>query len=245
MSVIADPAPKVLVVVPAYNEQDAIADVVAQIVASGFPVLVVDDGSTDHTRLRATAAGAEVVSLNSNSGVGVAIRTAFAAALERGYDAIVQCDADGQHPVAEIPALIAASGGADMVVGSRFRSSMNTMTMGMVRRLASRLLGWSASRACRTPITDPTSGFRLIRQPLLGELAVKLPSSYLSDTYEVLVAAGRAGYVVVEIPAPFTNRTTGVASAGAVASALHMVRCVVRVAFRREMRLARPRRYNG
>lgn len=238
----AGPATNVLVVVPAYNEQDAIADVVAQITASGFRVLVVDDGSTDHTRTRAAAAGAEVVSLNSNSGVGVAIRTAFAAAVERGYEAIVQCDADGQHPVEDIPALIAASKGVDVVVGSRFRSTANTMTMGLVRRSASRLLAWSASRACGTPITDPTSGFRLIRQPLLGELAEKLPASYLSDTYEVLVAAGRAGYTVVEIPAPFANRTTGVASAGAVASALHMVRCVLRVALRREMQLMHPRR---
>lgn len=238
----AAPATNVLVVVPAYNEQDAIAEVIEQIAIAGFRVLVVDDGSTDHTRTRAAAAGAEVVSLNSNSGVGVAIRTAFAAAVERGYEVIVQCDADGQHPVAEIPALIAASGGVDVVVGSRFRSTANTMTMGAVRRSASRLLAWSASRACGTPITDPTSGFRLIRQPLLGELAEKLPSAYLSDTYEVLVAAGRAGYTVVEIPAPFANRTTGVASAGAFASALHMVRCVLRVALRREMQLARPRR---
>lgn len=127
----AGPATNVLVVVPAYNEQDAIADVVAQITASGFRVLVVDDGSTDHTRTRAAAAGAEVVSLNSNSGVGVAIRTAFAAAVERGYEAIVQCDADGQHPVEDIPALIAASKGVDVVVGSRFRSTANTMTMGV------------------------------------------------------------------------------------------------------------------
>ena len=232
---------KVLVVVPAYNEQDAIADVVGQIVAAGYRVLVVDDGSTDHTRMRAASAGAEVVSLNSNSGVGVAIRTAFATAVEWECDAVVQCDADGQHPVAEIPSLIAASRGVDMVVGSRFRSSANTMTMGVVRRWASRLLARSASRACATPISDPTSGFRLIRQPLLGELAVKLPSAYLSDTYEVLIAAGRAGYIVTEIPAPFTDRTTGVASAGPIASSLHMVRCVVRVVAHREMRLAHPR----
>jgi glycosyltransferase involved in cell wall biosynthesis len=242
VSVFSDPVTNVLVVVPAYNEQDAIADVVGQIARAGFRVLVVDDGSTDHTRMRATSAGAEVISLNSNSGVGVAIRTAFATATEWGFEAVVQCDADGQHPVAEIPALIGASGGVDMVVGSRFRSAANTMRMGAVRRWASRLLAWSASRSCSTSITDPTSGFRLIRQPLLGELAVKLPSAYLSDTYEVLVAAGRAGYTVAEVPAPFADRTTGVASTGALASSLHMARCLLRVAFRREMKLTRPRR---
>lgn len=239
MAVISDDSASVLVVVPAYNEQDAIGEVVHQVVASGFRVLVVDDGSTDLTRSRAVHAGAEVVSLNSNSGVGVAIRTAFATAVQWGCDAVVQCDADGQHPVAEIPALIAASTGMDMVVGSRFLASTNTMQMGTVRRWASRLLARSASRACGTTITDPTSGFRIIRQPLLGELATKLPSAYLSDTYEVLVAAGRAGYVVAEIPAPFADRTTGVASAGPILSSLHMVRCVLRVLFRREMSLAR------
>lgn len=229
-------------VIPAYNEQDAVADVVAAIASSGFRVLVVDDGSTDQTRSRARAAGAEVVSLNSNSGVGVAIRTAFAQAVAWGFESVVQCDADGQHPVGSIPALIDASRDVDMVVGSRFLSAENSMTMGSVRRAASRLLAWSASRACRTSITDPTSGFRIIRQPLLGELADKLPSAYLSDTYEVLVAAGRAGYRVKEIPAPFTNRTTGVPSTSAVASSMHMLRCLARVVLRREMRLERPRR---
>ena len=237
-----NPVTNVLVVVPAYNEQDAIADVIEEVISAGFRILVVNDGSTDQTLTRATAAGAEVVSLNSNSGVGVAIRTAFAKAVEWGIEAVVQCDADGQHPVAEIPALIAASSGADMVVGSRFLSPSNTMRMGLVRRSASRVLAWSASKSCATQITDPTSGFRFIRQPLLGELATKLPSNYLSDTYEVVVAAGRAGFVVKEIPAPFADRKTGVPSASAVASAAHLVRCVSRVAFRREMKLQRPGR---
>ena len=237
-----DPKTKVLVVIPAYNEQDAIAQVIQQIKAEGFDALVVNDGSTDQTLTRAIEAGAEVVTLNSNSGVGVAIRTAFGAAVDRGFDAVVQCDADGQHPVSAIPALIAASGDVDMVVGSRFLSQANTMKMGPFRRSASRLLAWSASRSCSTSITDPTSGFRLIRQPLLGELAEKLPSGYLSDTYEVLVAAGRAGYSVKEVPAPFSNRTTGVPSSGAIASSLHLIRCLLRVAFRREMQLKRPGR---
>lgn len=235
-------AKNVLVVIPAYNEQDAIGEVVRQVVEHGFRALVVNDGSTDHTAKRALAAGADVVNLSGNAGVGVAIRTAFAEAIDRGFDAAVQCDADGQHPVAEIAALVGASRGSDMVVGSRFLSSANTMRMGRVRRVASRVLAWSASKSCATRITDPTSGFRLIRQPLLGELAIKLPSSYLSDTYEVLVAAGRAGYVVKEIPAPFADRTTGVASTGALASSLHMMRCLLRVALRREMKLQRPGR---
>jgi glycosyltransferase involved in cell wall biosynthesis len=242
VAVFSESLTQPLVVIPAYNEQEAVTEVVEAIVAAGFRVLVVDDGSTDQTRSRARAAGAEVVSLNSNSGVGVAIRTAFARAVDWGFDSVVQCDADGQHPVASIPALIGASRDADMVVGSRFLSAENTMTMGVVRRAASRLLAWSASHACGTPITDPTSGFRVIRQPLLGELAVKLPSAYLSDTYEVLVAAGRAGYRVREIPAPFTNRMTGVPSTGVVASSMHMLRCLVKVVLRREMRLQRPRR---
>jgi glycosyltransferase involved in cell wall biosynthesis len=228
---------RVLVVIPAYNEEDAIAEVIDEVSSSGFHVLVVNDGSTDQTLARAQNAGAEVISLKSNSGVGVAIRTAFAAAIERGFDAIVQCDADGQHPVSSIPLLIEASDGVDMVIGSRFLSHENTMRMGKVRRLASQLLAWSASKSCRVAITDPTSGFRLIRQPLLGELAVKLPSAYLSDTYEVLVAAGRARYVVKEIPAPFSDRKTGVPSTGSLKSSLHLIRCVLRVVLRREMKL--------
>lgn len=232
-----DQASRFLVVVPAYNEEAAIGEVIRRVTEKGFQVLVVDDGSTDRTRIEALTGGAEVISHPGNAGVGEAIRTAFARAVQRDFEGVVQCDGDGQHPIDSIPDLITAVDGVDMVVGSRFRSASNSMSMGRVRRMTARLLAFVASRACGTKITDPTSGFRCIRQPLLGELSRKLPPGYLSDTFEVLVAAGRSGYSIREIPAPFSERTTGVASTGSIASAAHVLRCVVRIALRREMSL--------
>lgn len=226
-----------LVVIPAYNEEAAIGEVIRRVTEKGFQVLVVDDGSTDGTRVEALSGGAEVISHPGNAGVGEAIRTAFAHAAHWGFDGVVQCDGDGQHPIDSIPDLIAAADGVDMVVGSRFRATNNSMSMGRTRRVTAQLLAVVATQACGTKITDPTSGFRCIRQPLLGELSRKLPSGYLSDTFEVLVAAGRSGYSIREIPAPFSNRMTGVASTGSLASAAHVLRCLARVATRREMKL--------
>jgi glycosyltransferase involved in cell wall biosynthesis len=186
----------VLVVVPAWNEQASIAKVISELKTRGFDVLVVDDGSTDKTSLIARQNGAITIRLPFNLGVGGALRCGFKYAVQHGYEAVVQCDADGQHPVDHIESLIstAAQGNFHMVIGSRFLNDEGKMELSLIRRLAMRILSRSASRACKTLITDATSGFRIIAVPLLDELAEKLPAYYLGDTYEALVSSGRAGY---------------------------------------------------
>ena len=113
-----------LAVVPAYNESATIVGVVEALRkhASGFDTLVVDDGSTDNTDALASRAGARVVSLPFNLGIGGAVQTGFVYAREHGYDFLAQVDADGQHDAAELQRLIAAMDeeGVDMVCGSRF-----------------------------------------------------------------------------------------------------------------------------
>jgi glycosyltransferase involved in cell wall biosynthesis len=206
-----------LVIIPAWNEAATVASVVSSVRSAGFDVLVVNDGSVDETSVLAARAGAAVVDLPFNMGVGAALRCGFKYAVRKGYTTIVQCDADGQHPTEHISALIAAADDNDahMVIGSRFATDAgSSMPVHPVRRLAMWTLSSSASRATGTRITDASSGFRVIRGDLLRQLALHLPTYYLGDTYEAVIAAGRAGYRVREIPAPLSERTHGKSSAG-------------------------------
>jgi glycosyltransferase involved in cell wall biosynthesis len=220
---------KVLVVVPAWNEQASIAKVVSELKTRGFDVLVIDDGSTDKTSFIARQSGAITMRLPFNLGVGGALRCGFKYAVHHGYDAVVQCDADGQHPVDHIESLILAAteGNFHMVIGSRFLNDGGKMKLSLIRRLAMRILSRSASRACKTLITDATSGFRVITVPLLNELAEKLPAYYLGDTYEALVSSGRAGYRIREIPAPLMEREHGKSSAHPVKAARLAVKAIL------------------
>jgi glycosyltransferase involved in cell wall biosynthesis len=205
----------VLIVVPAYNEAATIVQVVIGIHSVGFSCVVIDDGSIDNTAFLAKEAGATVLTLPFNAGVGGALRCGFRYAVENGFTAVIQCDADGQHQSHHFHDLVRAANetNADLVLGSRFRSSENMMDPHVVRRFAMWWLARVASRATGRKITDSTSGFRLIRRPLLDELAVHLPEYYLGDTFETLVVVGRAGYLVEEIGTAMSPRQSGVSSA--------------------------------
>ena len=204
-----------LVIVPAFNEERSLAAVIAEIKSSGYEVLVINDGSTDDTVDIARASGARIIDLPINLGVGGALRTGFKYAVERNFQAVVQVDADGQHPANEIVHLIDEANNQDahLVIGSRFLSDDTSMAVGRVRRLVMYLLARSASTATRTTITDATSGFRVIQEPLLTEFSRTFAVNYLGDTYEALIAAGRAGYIVREIPAALRPRLNGESSA--------------------------------
>jgi len=207
-----------LVVVPALNEESSLASVIAEIKSCGYQVLVINDGSTDNTVDVARASGARILDLPINLGVGGALRAGFKYACERNFLAVVQVDADGQHPADEIVHLLdeANASGAHLVIGSRFLSAGTSMEVGTVRRFVMRLLARSASNATQSPITDATSGFRIIQQPLLTEFSRTFAVNYLGDTYEALIAAGRAGYVVREIPAALKPRLNGESTASLV-----------------------------
>jgi glycosyltransferase involved in cell wall biosynthesis len=208
-------AANTLVVVPALNEESSLASVIAEIKSCGYEVLVINDGSTDGTADVARASGARLLDLPINLGVGGALRAGFKYACERNFQAVVQVDADGQHPADEIVHLLseANASGAHLVIGSRFLSDGTSMEVGRIRRFVMRLLARSASNATQSPITDATSGFRIIQQPLLTEFSRTFAVNYLGDTYEALIAAGRAGYVVREIPAALRPRLNGKSTA--------------------------------
>lgn len=223
------PAADVLVVVPALNEEHSVGPVVRDLHAAGFTCVVIDDGSIDRTPQEASEAGARVVRLPFNLGVGGALRCGFRYAIDHGYSVVVQCDADGQHPPTEIRRLLEAQNetGAHLVIGSRFLSGAPVYPVGRVRRLVMRCLSGLVRMTTGMHLTDTTSGFRCIAAPLLHEFAVSYPVHYLGDTFEAAIVAARAGYRVVETPVEIRERRSGVASARPLAAVRFLVRAVV------------------
>ena len=215
-----------LVIVPALNEQETIHRVVSEIRAARFDVLVVDDGSTDNTADRAKKAGAMVLRLPLNLGVGGALRAGFRFAIDHHYAAVVQVDADGQHPVSQIGDLVTAAEqqNAHLVIGSRYLSPDTTLIPTVPRRIAMQFLSRLVSLVAGKTITDVTSGFRIICMPLLDEFAEQFPIYYLGDTFEATIVAGRANYTLAEIPAGLSPRIAGVSTSGAHASFLATIK---------------------
>ena len=236
-----DDTTPLLVIVPALNEQETIYRVVSEIRAQQFDVLVIDDGSTDDTANRAESAGATVLRLPLNLGVGGALRAGFRFAVDNHYVAVVQVDADGQHPAGQIQDLINAAEhhNAQLVIGSRYRSPDATLIPSASRRLAMRLLGKMASRAVGITITDSTSGFRIICEPLLSEFAHEFPIYYLGDTFEATLVAARAKYGVMEIPADLAPRLAGNSSSGLIHSILAIAKVMLIATLRLHRNLKR------
>jgi len=212
-----------LVIVPAYNEQDSIDSVIEEINATGSPFVVIDDGSTDETRNRAIAAGARTISLPFNAGVGGSLKCGFQYAVRRGYEAVIQCDADGQHPTENFGCLVnrANQNSNHLVIGSRFIEGDLTMDVSKQRRFIMQIFSKTINRAL---VSDTTSGFRLIAQPLLGEFARSFPNNYLGDTYEALTVAIRRSYSVSEISTPLSNRKSGKSTASNYYATLNIAR---------------------
>jgi glycosyltransferase involved in cell wall biosynthesis len=216
---------RVLVAIPAWNEEPSIAGVIERVRVHrpDADVLVVDDGSTDATARVAELAGATVVSLPFNVGVGGAMRTAFLFAARGGYQVVVQVDADGQHEPAELDALIMGLEDADIVVGNRFHPHSTYGVRGP-RRWAMRMLGWWLSRMAGTTISDPTSGFRSAGPRAIALFARNYPAEYLGDTVGSLSIAIRCGLRVGQAPVTMYFREYGRPSKNALWSTLYLGR---------------------
>jgi glycosyltransferase involved in cell wall biosynthesis len=217
----------VLVIVPALNEGDCIAEVVTSArQALGADVLVIDDGSTDLTAARARAAGAKLVSHPFNLGVGAAVRTAMRFADASGYDVVLQVDGDGQHDPRDAHLLLAAlQDGGDLVVGSRFESGYR---LSAGRRMTMRLLSRVVSRRVSVRVTDTTSGYRAFGRRAVRFFALHYPTDYLSDTVESLLLAGDAGLAVREVGVSMRQRATGRPSARSLRATYYLARiCLI------------------
>ncbi len=239
-------AQTLLVIIPALNEEAALAGVIRELRtwSPDVHILVVDDGSTDSTIAVARAAGVHVAPLVFNLGVGGALQTGFRYAVRHGYTRAIQFDGDGQHDASEIPALLAGlDAGADLVIGSRFATATTTSgsgtdsdaavapgdgySVGRIRGGAMRGLQLAVRILGGRPFTDASSGFRAFSAPLLDFFAQRYPNEFLGDTAEALLLACRAGFDVVEVPVRMRPRAGGTPSNGRVKLAYHYVRVLV------------------
>ncbi|MEA2201811.1 MAG: hypothetical protein QOI89_2407 [Solirubrobacteraceae bacterium] len=219
---------RTLVVIPALNEQESVADVVRATRALGYQVCVIDDGSSDETAQRASLAGAHVLRLPVNLGIGGALRCGFRWALAHGYDSVVQVDADAQHDPGEIGLLLEVmrESGAEMVIGSRFVEGAGDYDVHRARRLVMHALSRRVARITGVRVLDSSSGFRAIRRPLLTHFATDYPVEYL-DSVEALVDAGHTGAKIVEHPVAMAPRANGNPSSGRLAGFWHVIRVIV------------------
>lgn len=225
---------RLLVVVPAYNEEASIGPVLADIcvVVPDAGVLVVDDGSSDRTREFALAEGAKVVSLPFNLGVGGAMRAGFRFAIRNGYTQVIQVDADGQHDPKQIPMLVDELADADIVIGARFAGAGAYLVRGP-RRWAMRTLAFYLSRLTRVRLTDPTSGFRASGPRALELFARHYPVEYLGDTVESLVIAARAGLRVKQVAVSMRVRSSGQPSQTPFKAIVYLLRAFMALALAR------------
>jgi glycosyltransferase involved in cell wall biosynthesis len=219
---------RILIVIPAWNEQASIAETIGE-VRGELPevgVLVVDDGSTDATAEIARRAGAVVARLPYNLGVGGAMRLGYRYGYEQGYDVVIQVDADGQHDPRYVPKLVDALNDADFVIGARF-SGEGEYTVRGPRRWAMSMLSWVLSRMAHTRLADTTSGFRAANRRTVELFAHWYPAEYLGDTIEVLVRLLRSGYVVRQVPVTMRQRRAGLPSHSPIKATIYLSRAFV------------------
>jgi glycosyltransferase involved in cell wall biosynthesis len=219
---------KLIAVVPAFNEGASVGSVVDSLRtrAPEFDVLVVDDGSTDDTSARAVAAGARVVQLPFNLGIGGAVQTGFIYADEHGYDYMVQVDGDGQHEADELGKLVTAmrsDPSLDVVCGSRFLTdAADRYPAPFGRRTGIQLFAFVLSRIVRDTVTDPTSGFRLYNRRAIRLFAADYPPDYPEVEAVLMMHANRLR--MTEVPVRMRTRGTGRSSITGRRSAYYMVK---------------------
>jgi len=220
-------ADRVLVIVPAWNEERNVGTTVKEILATGrdYDVAVIDDGSTDGTADTARDAGATVLSLPFNLGVGGAMRTGFTYAQRMGYRRAIQVDADGQHNPQDIERVLEGLQRADISIGARFSDVGDYQVKGP-RKWAMRFLAAVVSRVAKTKLTDVTSGFRAAGPRAIAQYVHYYPAEYLGDTLDSLVAACHAGLVVTQVPVAMRPRQFGRPSQGPIGSTIYLLRSV-------------------
>lgn len=198
---------KKIALIPAYNEEQRIADIINNIrtADSEMDIVVINDGSQDRTNMRALEARAIVLNLPVNLGYGSAVQTGYKYAREYAYDIIVQMDADGQHDPRYIPAMIKKldESGADIVIGSRFLEKTAYKTP-LIRRIGMIFFSIAVKWTTGTKITDPTSGYQVIKKELLPILTSEVfPYDYPDADFLILLYY--AGFKTVEFPMEMTQ----------------------------------------
>jgi len=196
-------AAELLIIIPAYNEAGRVGAVVrdCRTVFPDADVVVIDDGSADSTGAEAAEAGATVLPLPINSGYGAALQTGYKYGVRHGYPLLAQIDADGQHQARYLKDMLEElnTSGVDVVVGSRFLDRDGHYKPSMARKLGMALFGRIASIATRQHVSDPTSGFQVMRAPVVRFFCTDVYPSDYPDA-DILILLHRSGFKVREVP---------------------------------------------
>ncbi len=222
--------PKVLIIIPAFNEARNLPRVVGDLRERclSWDIVVVDDGSRDDTGDVASRLNTIVVRLPFNLGIGGAVQSGLKFGALHGYDVCVQVDGDGQHTAAATELLINAlyESGDDVIVGSRFLSEGGFRST-FTRRLGIRVLQYVISRLTGQSVSDPTSGQRAFGRRAIALLANNYPQEYPEP--EALYSLLRDGLRVKEIPVEMSPRQHGRSSIGRVDSILYMMKVLLAI----------------
>ncbi|MBN1587637.1 MAG: glycosyltransferase family 2 protein [Candidatus Omnitrophica bacterium] len=222
---------KVLVVIPAYNEGRIIRHVVQEILQH-YPectVLVVNDGSSDNTAAEAIKAGAKLVSLPFNLGIGGAVQTGFKFAHQEGFDVVAQIDGDAQHDPLYLASILepVLSGELDLCIGSRFLNQDSGFKSTFLRRFGIRFFSVLLSRLTGVPLSDPTSGFRACNKKLLSSFASYYPMDFPEP--EAIQVAKRLGARIGERPVVMRTRLGGISSIRYFTTLYYMVKVTLAI----------------
>jgi glycosyltransferase involved in cell wall biosynthesis len=232
-----------LIVIPAYNEEEALPQTVARLqgLPAGFEILIVNDGSKDRTRDIANALAAtsrrpvHVAHLPVNCGIGVAVQTGYRFAVaDGGYRYVIQFDADGQHDADYIPSLVQAAerDDLDLCVGSRFIRDFGPGSRSTpARRIGIRFFAWLIGLMSGARVTDPTSGFRCVGPRAWRRFADSYPEDYPEP--ESLFWCARNRLRVGELPVRMFERQGGVSSIRKLKAAYYMVKVSLAILFDR------------
>lgn len=201
---------KVLIIIPAYNEEKSIKKTIENVHNSGYDFVVVNDGSTDSTKNILSDLGCDHINLISNLGIGGAMQTGYKYACENNYDIAIQFDADGQHNMKYIDAIIAPlnKGEADFVIGSRFiKKNSSEFKSTFARRVGINIISFFIKLLSGKKIYDVTSGFRGANKSVIKHFAENYPVEYPEPVSEFDLI--RSGYRVSEVPVSMNKRACG------------------------------------
>jgi glycosyltransferase involved in cell wall biosynthesis len=222
---------KILIIIPAFNEEGNIAKTIQEIrsLKDPFTILVVNDGSKDHTAQLAQEAGANVISLPYNLGIGGAVQTGFKYAREHQFDIAVQVDGDGQHDVTFLKNILEPlfRNEADMTIGSRFLPPYLGYRSSFVRRVGINFFAHLISLLTLYKVTDPTSGFRAYNRSMINVFAAYYPSDFPEP--EAIVVAGRYQARVKEVPVQMRKRISGNSSIRYLKTLYYMVKVTLAI----------------
>ncbi|RAX20536.1 glycosyltransferase family 2 protein [Actinomyces sp. Z5] len=210
---------------PAWNEEDVIGGTISELrrIVPDYDLLVVNDGSTDRTSQIAQEAGAHVLDLPYNLGVGGAMRTGYKFARRFGYTRAIQVDADGQHDPRDINRVLAGLEHSNISIGARFTKTGTYRVRGP-RRWAMVMLATIIGRIAHTRLTDVTSGFRAADAIAIDQYCLHYPAEYLGDTIDSLVIAVRSGLTVNQVGVDMRPRQAGAPSNNPWKAAVYLIR---------------------